>query len=135
MKKNYELKGSCTCGNVKYKVEGKPLFTQACHCKNCKIRVFWEKRRILLFLQCLNSINSSWIPTKLGLMTDEGCPMSDFESWLNRLTIQQDNAWRNLMNLKIRHSTYFQKTYNTRIIRRAVYTRIIPVYYRGVSRI
>ena len=25
--------------------------------------------------------------------------------------------------------------YNTRIIRRAVYTRIIPVYYRGVSRI
>ena len=37
MKKNHELKGSCACGNVKYKVEGNPLFTQACHCKNCKL--------------------------------------------------------------------------------------------------
>ena len=25
MKKNHELKGSCACGNVKYKVEGNPL--------------------------------------------------------------------------------------------------------------
>tara|TARA_B100000029_G_scaffold111911_1_gene104010 strand:- start:1062 stop:1514 length:453 start_codon:yes stop_codon:yes gene_type:complete len=30
------LKGSCACGNVKYKIKDKPLFTQACHCKNCK---------------------------------------------------------------------------------------------------
>ena len=37
MNKNYGLEGSCACGNVKYKVEGKPLFTQACHCKNCKL--------------------------------------------------------------------------------------------------
>ena len=32
-----ELKGACACGNVKYKIEDKPLFTQACHCKNCKL--------------------------------------------------------------------------------------------------
>ena len=37
MNKNDRLEGSCACGNVKYKVEGKPLFTQACHCKNCKL--------------------------------------------------------------------------------------------------
>ena len=37
MSKKNEIKGNCACGNVKYKVEGKPLFTQACHCKNCKI--------------------------------------------------------------------------------------------------
>ena len=37
MNKNDGLEGSCACGNVKYKVEGKPLFTQACHCKNCKL--------------------------------------------------------------------------------------------------
>ena len=37
MKKEKYLKGNCACGNVKYKIEGKPLFTQACHCKNCKI--------------------------------------------------------------------------------------------------
>ena len=34
---NYEnLKGSCACGKVIYKITDKPLFTQACHCKNCK---------------------------------------------------------------------------------------------------
>lgn len=35
---NYEyLRGSCACGKVVYKITDKPLFTQACHCKNCKI--------------------------------------------------------------------------------------------------
>ena len=35
---NYEhLKGSCACGKVIYEITDKPLFTQACHCKNCKI--------------------------------------------------------------------------------------------------
>ena len=34
---NYEhLKGSCACGKVIYEITNKPLFTQACHCKNCK---------------------------------------------------------------------------------------------------
>ena len=34
---NYEhLKGSCACGKVIYEITDKPLFTQACHCKNCK---------------------------------------------------------------------------------------------------
>ena len=36
MKQNYELKGNCICGEVKYKITEKPLFTQACHCKDCK---------------------------------------------------------------------------------------------------
>ena len=35
--KNYELKGNCACGSVKYKITEKPLFTQACHCKDCKV--------------------------------------------------------------------------------------------------
>jgi len=30
------LKGSCACGEVKYTITDKPLFTQACHCKDCK---------------------------------------------------------------------------------------------------
>ena len=33
-KKN--LKGSCGCQKVKYIITDKPLFTQACHCKDCK---------------------------------------------------------------------------------------------------
>ena len=37
MKQNYELKGNCICGEVKYKITEKPLFTQACHCKDCKV--------------------------------------------------------------------------------------------------
>ena len=28
--------GSCGCGNVKYTIYDDPLFTQACHCNNCK---------------------------------------------------------------------------------------------------
>ena len=30
------LKGSCSCGNVQYEITDNPLFTQACHCKDCK---------------------------------------------------------------------------------------------------
>tara|TARA_Y100000741_G_C18172975_1_gene526075 strand:+ start:448 stop:909 length:462 start_codon:yes stop_codon:yes gene_type:complete len=30
------LYGSCSCNNVSYIINNKPLFTQACHCKNCK---------------------------------------------------------------------------------------------------
>ncbi len=30
------LKGSCGCNNVKYTIKNNPLFTQACHCKDCK---------------------------------------------------------------------------------------------------
>ena len=30
------LKGSCACGEVNYTITNKPLFTQACHCKDCK---------------------------------------------------------------------------------------------------
>jgi len=32
-----DLKGSCVCGQVEYSIIDKPLFTQACHCKNCKL--------------------------------------------------------------------------------------------------
>ena len=32
-----DLKGGCVCGEVKYVINAAPLFTQACHCKNCKI--------------------------------------------------------------------------------------------------
>ena len=35
--KNKSLECRCICGQVKYKLTEKPLFTQACHCKDCKI--------------------------------------------------------------------------------------------------
>ncbi len=37
MIKKKELAGKCGCGNVKYIIKDEPLFTQACHCKDCKI--------------------------------------------------------------------------------------------------
>ena len=37
MEKNESLTGRCICGQVKYRITEKPLFTQACHCKDCKI--------------------------------------------------------------------------------------------------
>ena len=37
MTEKYNLKGGCTCGKVKYSISEKPLFTQACHCVDCKI--------------------------------------------------------------------------------------------------
>ncbi|PPR44419.1 MAG: hypothetical protein CFH18_00150 [Alphaproteobacteria bacterium MarineAlpha5_Bin8] len=36
MNDNKNLKGSCACGKVEYTITDNPLFTQACHCKNCK---------------------------------------------------------------------------------------------------
>ena len=36
MSKKIILNGSCGCGSVKYKIINEPLFTQACHCKDCK---------------------------------------------------------------------------------------------------
>ena len=37
MKNEEKLKGGCICGKVRYQITEQPLFTQACHCKNCKI--------------------------------------------------------------------------------------------------
>ena len=37
MEKNESLTGRCICGQVRYRITEKPLFTQACHCKDCKI--------------------------------------------------------------------------------------------------
>ena len=37
MKNDEKLKGECICGHVKYYLNEKPLFTQACHCKDCKV--------------------------------------------------------------------------------------------------
>ena len=37
MKDRHNLRGGCLCGEVKYTINEKPLFTQACHCKDCKI--------------------------------------------------------------------------------------------------
>ena len=37
MNNNKKLKGGCICGQVKYHITEEPLFTQACHCKDCKV--------------------------------------------------------------------------------------------------
>ena len=37
MEKKESLTGRCICGQVKYRITEKPFFTQACHCKDCKI--------------------------------------------------------------------------------------------------
>lgn len=31
-----ELSGKCACGNVRYEIRSEPLFTQACHCRDCQ---------------------------------------------------------------------------------------------------
>ena len=31
-----ELSGRCACGNVRYEIQGEPLVTQACHCRDCQ---------------------------------------------------------------------------------------------------
>ncbi len=36
-KKDEKLKGGCICGKVRYHLKEQPLFTQACHCKDCKV--------------------------------------------------------------------------------------------------
>ena len=36
MEKNKYLQGGCICGKARYQITEKPLFTQACHCRDCK---------------------------------------------------------------------------------------------------
>ena len=36
MNNEKHIKVNCTWGEVEYIITDKPLFTQACHCKNCK---------------------------------------------------------------------------------------------------
>ena len=36
MDKDISYEGSCSCGAVKYFINDYPLFTHACHCKDCK---------------------------------------------------------------------------------------------------
>ena len=36
MNDSKKLFGSCACGDVEYFINDNPLFTQACHCKDCK---------------------------------------------------------------------------------------------------
>ena len=34
---NFEpIYGECICGSIKYSINSKPLFTQVCHCLDCK---------------------------------------------------------------------------------------------------
>jgi len=37
MEKNKYLQGGCICGKARYQITEKPLFTQACHCRDCKV--------------------------------------------------------------------------------------------------
>ena len=30
------ISGNCICGEIVYTIKSKPLFTHACHCKDCK---------------------------------------------------------------------------------------------------
>lgn len=30
------MEGGCNCGNIRYKIEGKPVIVAQCHCKNCQ---------------------------------------------------------------------------------------------------
>ncbi|MES2104904.1 MAG: GFA family protein [Pseudomonadota bacterium] len=36
MKTDYPLDGGCTCGAVRYRMTGKPLFVHCCHCRWCQ---------------------------------------------------------------------------------------------------
>ena len=41
MDKNISYEGSCSCGVVKYFINDYPLFTHACHCRDCKKSTGW----------------------------------------------------------------------------------------------
>ena len=36
LKDDETLEGACTCGTVRYRVTGKPLFVHCCHCRWCQ---------------------------------------------------------------------------------------------------
>tara|TARA_Y100001970_G_C13841164_1_gene654532 strand:- start:178 stop:636 length:459 start_codon:yes stop_codon:yes gene_type:complete len=64
------LNGKCSCGEVKYTIKNKPLFTQACHCKNCKISTGSSfVIHTMIFeddLQIKGTVSSTELPTGSG---------------------------------------------------------------------
>ena len=70
MKKKYNLTGSCTCGNEKYLISDKPLFTQACHCNDCKKSTgssFGVHTMVLeKDLEVMGEVSSTKLPTGSG---------------------------------------------------------------------
>ena len=50
------MEGGCTCGHVRYRVEGRPLIVHACHCRWCQretgsahaLNALWEADHVVL---------------------------------------------------------------------------------------
>ena len=68
-----QLEGGCACGAVRYRLKSPPMFTQACHCNDCKrqtggafvINALIETDRIEL---------TGAAPVAISMPTDSGRP-------------------------------------------------------------
>ena len=99
MSEKYNLKGGCTCGKVKYSISEKPLFTQACHCNDCKVLTGSSYVVNTSILENTFFIEGKLLSTKLIAGSGKPCRVffcnkcgvfvyADYDSAKGRLTIR-----------------------------------------------
>jgi hypothetical protein len=68
-----ELTGGCSCGAVRYRLAGRPMFVHCCHCKDCQrqtgsafvLNALYEAERVVVL---------SGAPEPVTMPTDSGLP-------------------------------------------------------------
>lgn len=68
-----ELTGGCSCGAVRYRLAGTPMFVHCCHCKDCQrqtgsafvLNALYEAERVVVL---------SGAPEPVTMPTDSGLP-------------------------------------------------------------
>jgi hypothetical protein len=72
-----ELTGGCSCGTVRYRLTGRPMFVHCCHCKDCQrqtgsafvLNALYEADRVMVV---------SGTPEPVTMPTDSGLPHDIF---------------------------------------------------------
>ena len=81
------LEGRCTCGEVRYRLTGRPMFVHCCHCLDCQrqtgsafvLNAIYEQDRIELLS---GEIEPTRVPTDSGRPHDiHRCPTCQVAVW------------------------------------------------------
>ena len=81
------MKGQCSCGQIQYEMTDSPLFTHACHCKNCQRQTGTAHAlNAMVESKCVNVISGETegvtVETGSGMgQTIHRCPICKVAVW------------------------------------------------------
>ena len=85
------LNGSCACGKVNYSILDKPLFTQACHCKNCGV-----------YLYCKYNVAKSRLAIRTATLDQPITPQA-------HIFVKDKDPWIEISNKDICHDAMYDR--------------------------